>query len=201
MNFPLPAEEIAEIVAAGVCRDQQAQIRANVLANWPLLEAALDKRQIFSEMTAVAAIGTVATECSVFAPVKEKGGPQYLASLYEGRKDLGNTQPGDGVRFRGRGFIQITGRWDYTHFGEELGEGLAATPDLALDPRVAAGILAVYFHERHIPAYADEKMWDVVRRRVNGGLNGYPRFIAVVTKILQALEQHPLPSPTETKHA
>jgi predicted chitinase len=101
---------------------------------------------------------------------------------------------GDGARFRGRGFVQITGRWDYTHFGQELGRDLAENPDLALDPQVAAEILALYFHERAIPSYADAENWQMVRRRVNGGLNGWPRFMDAITKLTAALRPLPIGS-------
>jgi len=159
----------------------------SVGANWPLVEAALDAAGIYSEMTAVAAIATIAVETGCFSPIKERGGPAYLTDLYENRKDLGNVQPGDGAKYRGRGFVQITGRWDYEHFGKETGHDLEGNPDLALDPAVAADILALFFKERHIPAFADAKNWGMVRRRVDGGMNGWPRFSDAVTKLIAAL--------------
>jgi Chitinase class I len=164
---------------------------ANVRANWPLVEAALDRREVYSPFSAVAAISTIAVETGTFCPIKERGGPTYLTNLYEDRKDLGNVNPGDGVKFRGRGFIQITGRWDYEHFGAEIGRDLEENPDLALDPAVAADILALYFHERHIRDYADQQNWEMVRRRVNGGLAGWPRFIDAATKLMSVLNNPP----------
>lgn len=181
MTFPLSPETIAEALGP------YGPPAANIAANWPLIEAQLIARGIYSDLTAVAAIATVRVESPSFAPVKERGGPSYLANLYEGRADLGNTAVGDGVRFRGRGFVQITGRWDYTHFGEEIGRDLLSNPDLALDPQIAAEILAVFFRERCVPAFADEKKWDMVRRRVNGGLAGFDVFLMAVTKLLAAL--------------
>lgn len=184
MTFPLSPEMISEILGA------PAPI-VNVRVNWPILEAALLARSIYSDLAAVATIATVVTETGTFKPVKEGGGPTYLADMYEGRKDLGNTAVGDGVRFRGRGFVQISGRWDYTHFGKELAIDLVANPDLALDPHVAADILALYFHERGVPAYADAEKWEMVRRRVNGGMAGWPRFISAAQKLVAALKQIP----------
>jgi predicted chitinase len=185
MNFPLPAEIISAILGP------YGPVE-NVAANWPLVEAALDKREVYSPLSAIAAISTIAVETGNFSPVKERGGPTYLFNLYENRKDLGNVIPGDGVKYRGRGFIQITGRWDYEHFGKEIGQDLENNPDLALDPAVSADVLALYFHERHIQVYADQQNWEMVRRRVNGGLTGWPRFIDAVTKLLSALN-HPVP--------
>ncbi len=184
MNFPLSAEIIAAILVAYGPLD-------NVRANWPLVENALDERGIYTPLGAVAAIATIAVETGNFSPVKERGGPTYLANLYENRKDLGNVNPGDGAKFRGRGFIQITGRWDYEHFGEELGRDLLSNPDIVLDPAVAAEVLALYFHERHVTEYADAQNWEMVRRRVNGGLAGWPRFIDAVTKLVSALHNPP----------
>lgn len=184
MNFPLSVEIIAAILGPFGPIE-------NVRANWPLVEAAMDARDVYTPLGAVAAIATIAVETGRFSPLRERGGPTYLANLYENRKDLGNVNPGDGARFCGRGFIQITGRWDYAHFGSEIGRDLENNPDLALDPAVAADILALYFHERHIPAYADQQNWEMVRRRVNGGLTGWPRFIDAITKLVSALKNPP----------
>jgi len=189
MNFPLPPEIISAIL--GPYGPLQ-----NVQNNWPLVETMLDGRGIYSPMCAVAAISTIAVETGTFCPIKERGGPAYLTNLYENRKDLGNDQPGDGVKFRGRGYIQITGRADYAHFGSECEVDLISNPDLALDPSVSAAILALYFEERQIGEYADQQNWEMVRRRVNGGLTGWPRFIDAVTKLVSALENPPPPAGT-----
>jgi hypothetical protein len=184
MNFPLPPEIISAIL--GPYGPLQ-----NVQNNWPLVETMLDGRGIYSPMCAVAAISTIAVETGTFCPIKERGGPAYLTNLYENRKDLGNDQPGDGVKFRGRGYIQVTGRADYAHFGSECEVDLISNPDLALDPSVSAAILALYFEERQIGDYADQQNWEMVRRRVNGGLTGWPRFIDAVTKLVSALKNPP----------
>jgi hypothetical protein len=189
MNFPLPPEIISAIL--GPYGPLQ-----NVQNNWPLVETMLDGRGIYSPLCAVAAISTIAVETGTFCPIKERGGPAYLTNLYENRKDLGNDQPGDGVKFRGRGYIQITGRADYAHFGSECEVDLISNPDLALDPSVSAAILALYFEERQIGEYADQQNWEMVRRRVNGGLTGWPRFIDAVTKLVSALENPPPPAGT-----
>ena len=184
MNFPLPPEILSAIL--GPYGPLQ-----NVQNNWPLVETMLDGRGIYSPLCAVAAISTIAVETGTFCPIKERGGPAYLTNLYENRKDLGNDQPGDGVKFRGRGYIQVTGRADYAHFGSECEVDLISNPDLALDPSVSAAILALYFEERQIGEYADQQNWEMVRRRVNGGLTGWPRFIDAVTKLVSALKNPP----------
>lgn len=73
-------------------------------------------------------------------PIFEFGGKDYFKK-YDGRAKLGNTQPGDGFRFRGRGYVQITGRRNYGFAGGELGVDLIGQPDRALEPEIAAKIL------------------------------------------------------------
>lgn len=66
-----------------------------------------------------------------------------------GRKNLGNTEPGDGFRYRGRGFCQLTGRGNYVRYGKLLGLRLVSDPDLANDPEAAAAIICAYIRDRY----------------------------------------------------
>jgi putative chitinase len=92
---------------------------------------------------------------------------------YNGRSDLGNTQPGDGPRFKGAGVLQLTGRHNYTRLSKALG-----------DPRVLEGVNYVsskypftsartWIDENYLLACAQTKGFDAVCRRINGGWNGY----------------------------
>lgn len=95
--------------------------------------------------------------------------PEALANfVYGGR--MGNTQPGDGWRFRGRGLIQVTGRDNYAMLAVRMGLPLLADPDMLLQPRVALDA-AIIWWERSVPdAFIGDPL--KVRKAVNGGTVG-----------------------------
>ncbi|MEN1960538.1 XVIPCD domain-containing protein [Luteimonas sp. MJ246] len=114
-----------------------------------------------------------------------RGRPEALAELIYGAR-MGNDEAGDGYRYRGRGYIQLTGRDNYRAMGEELGLGLEANPGLAAEPENAARI-AVAFWQANVPV-ADREDVLAATRRINGGTNGfehrrsqYDRWHAVLT--------------------
>lgn len=107
----------------------------------------------------------------------ETGGFTWLEELssgaaYEGRRDLGNTEPGDGRRFKGRGMIMITGRANYSDAGSDLGLDLIDSPERAAEPEVAARVAAWYWRKKGLNDLADAGKFDSITRRINGGLNG-----------------------------
>ena len=92
---------------------------------------------------------------------------------YEGRADLGNTQEGDGRRFKGRGLIQLTGRANYTAYGAAIGKDLLTQPELvATDPLLAVDVACWFWETHKINTLADADDIQAVTRRINGGLNG-----------------------------
>ncbi len=97
-------------------------------------------------------------------------------AAYEGRIDLGNTQPGDGKRFKGRGLIQLTGRSNYRDYGKDIGVDLtlndAAPKVVATDPKLAADVACWFWKTNHINIEADADDVVAVTRKVNGGTNG-----------------------------
>ena len=110
----------------------------------------------------------------------ESGGFKYLAELggksyfdkYEGRKDLGNTQKGDGYKFKGRGYIQITGRANYTELSKDLDIDFVNNPEL-LEQEVNAMVSALWFwNKRNLNKYADLDDVKTITKKINGGLNG-----------------------------
>jgi predicted chitinase len=172
--------DAADIAAATGCPP------ANVKRFWPAIQAACLQNGLTDRASVIAIVATIATEVGSFEPINEFGGDEYFTKHYEGRADLGNTQPGDGARFHGRGFIQLTGRANYRSYGQKLGIPLEAQPERALEPEVAARLLASYFADRKIADAARSGDWQLVRRKVNGGLNGWDRFSSIVTRLEQA---------------
>lgn len=110
----------------------------------------------------------------------ESGECRYVLELasgtaYEGRHDLGNTQTGDGVRFKGRGLIQITGRTNYGLVGKALGIDCVTTPSLLEQPENAALSAAWFWATHGLTQIAEQNTDDafkLVTKRINGGYNG-----------------------------
>ncbi len=122
----------------------------------------------------------------------ESGSLRYSEEIasgaaYEGRRDLGNTQPGDGKRFKGRGLIQLTGRANYESVGRALGVDLVNNPQLAESPEMSARIAAHFFKSRGLNEIADRRDIGLVSRRVNGGTNGLSERIAFFNTALAVL--------------
>lgn len=109
---------------------------------------------------------------------------------YEGRKDLGNTEPGDGVKFKGRGYIQLTGRANYTKFSAFCGEDCVSNPDLVATkyPMMSA---AYFFNSVRLwpicDKGADVNTITAVTRKVNGGTNGLNDRIQYFNKFYKLL--------------
>ncbi len=91
---------------------------------------------------------------------------------YEGRSDLGNTEPGDGKRYKGRGLIQLTGRANYAALGATVGVDLETEPERAADPALSLVIACEYWKKRGINDHADRDDIIAATWSVNGGLNG-----------------------------
>lgn len=99
-----------------------------------------------------------------FTPITEYAD----GSAYEGRKDLGNTQPGDGKRYKGRGLIQLTGRANYAKFGAIVGVDLINNPDLLLDLEISVKVFVAYFKNRQVDVACSHADWFTARKLVNG---------------------------------
>ena len=122
----------------------------------------------------------------------ESGQLRYVQEIasgaaYEGRKDLGNTDPGDGVRFKGRGLIQITGRANYAKCGEALGLDLLEHPELLELPENACRSAGWFWKSRWLNELADKGDFKLLTKRINGGFNGYADRLALFNKAQQVL--------------
>jgi len=149
----------------------------------------LKAKKILNRPTLIAALATIRVETGGFQPINEWGDDDYFTENYEGRDDLGNTEEGDGIRYHGRGFIQITGRANYRKYGQKLNAKLEENPDLALDADIAARILIEYFWDNEIDQSAQNDDWEGVRKSVNGGLNGWDDFWQYVQDLQDQLPQ------------
>jgi len=98
---------------------------------------------------------------------------------YEGRKDLGNTEEGDGVKFKGRGLIQITGRFNYEKITNAFGVDFIQEPELLKTPEWAVKSSFWFWKVKGLNAIADTGDFNLLTRRINGGLNGLPDRIEI----------------------
>lgn len=125
-------------------------------------------------------------------------------AAYEGRKDLGNTQPGDGKRYKGRGIFQLTGRANYRTYGQKLGYDLEKNPELAKDPLISIKTACEYWNSRDLSMYADNDDVMTITKRINGGFNGIDdrkqylaKAKAIIPKDLKlSIQKSPEPPPT-----
>ncbi len=162
----------------------------NVEQYLPIVLDALHKAGIGDRDMVLMALGTIRAETAGFEPISEYQSVYNTANspfdLYEPGtevgQNLGNIAPGDGIRFKGRGFIQLTGRYNYTKYGQAIGLGqkLANNPDLANDPEIAARLLASFLKQaepRIRTAIAQSPIdYKTARRAVNGGSHGLDAF-------------------------
>lgn len=111
--------------------------------------------------------------------VRELWGPTPTQEEYEGRADLGNTEPGDGFKYRGRGLIQITGRANYQTCGAALTLPLLDHPELLEAPGNAAQSAAWFWNSKNLNDLADIGDFNTITRRINGGLNGLQNRLAL----------------------
>ena len=163
---PLTADILAQIMP-------YAKAKAALYA--PLLDAAMREFDI----------NTPARQASFLSQVgHESGQLRYVRELasgaaYEGRKDLGNTQPGDGERYRGRGLIQITGRANYTAAMMALDVDIVEHPELLETPILACRSAAWFWKSHGLNELADAGDQVKVTKRINGGTNGLAERLAL----------------------
>lgn len=156
----------------------------NIKANLPPVLDGLVAFELVERPMVLVALATIRAETESFEPVAE-GRSRFNTSpsghpfdLYDKRRDLGNKGKPDGARFCGRGYVQLTGRHNYTRYGKLLGVKLVNQPELASDPKIAGRILAAFLKdkERIIKQALLNGDLRAARRAVNGGSHGLGRF-------------------------
>jgi putative chitinase len=159
---------------------------APITKNLPFVLDGLRAFDLGDRSMVLMALGTIRAETEGFVPISEfkskfntktKPFDRYEPGTPKG-KELGNTQPGDGARFKGRGFVQLTGRDNYTRVGKQLDIDLVGSPDTANDPATAGKILGRFLKnaEKKIRAALKADDLRTARKLVNGGSHGLAQF-------------------------
>ena len=162
-----------------------AGARADVFAA-PLATAML-QFEVNTPTRAAAFVAQVAHESGQLRLLREIWGPTPTQRRYEGRADLGNTEPGDGKRFMGRGLIQVTRRKNYLLCGFGLHLDLLTHPELLELPVHAAASAGWYWHTHSLNRFADAGDFVGLTRAINGGINGIAERRAVWARAKTAL--------------
>jgi peptidoglycan hydrolase-like protein with peptidoglycan-binding domain len=159
---------------------------SNIKANLPIVLQALADAGLADRNMVLMALGTIRAETASFRPISEGISKfnttpgSHPFNLYDNKSSLGNVGAPDGERFKGRGFVQLTGRANYKQHGAAIGLGtqLIDNPDLANQPDIAAKLLASFIKNkeqaiRHALGVGDLA---TARKLVNGGSHGLPEF-------------------------
>ena len=158
----------------------------NIQTNLPFVIQAMADAGLGDKDMVLMALATIRAETGNFTPLSEfqskfntaPGGAPF--GLYDNRKDLGNQGPPDGSSFKGRGYIQLTGRSNYQIHGAAIGLGnqLITNPALANQPDIAAKLLASFLKSKEAKIRAALKQNDLktARKLVNGGSHGLDQF-------------------------
>ena len=162
--------------------ENQAQVIAGI---GPILADTLAKYDINSKLRIAHFLAQTCHESAGFSTLVERAS----GTQYESRSDLGNGQPGDGVRYKGRGLLFLTGRANYREYGKALKIDLEAEPERAAEPEVALKTACEYWKRRKLNEAADSD--DVVRvtKKINGGLSGLSDRDSLLIKAKEALEK------------
>jgi len=156
-----------------VTDDELRQIMPNCPASkradyLPFIQQAMTEFEITSYLRETAFLAQLAHESAELRYMEEIAS----GAAYEGRKDLGNTQPGDGKRYKGRGPIQLTGRANYSKYGGLLGLDLVNDPTIAATKEVGFRIAGQFWKLNGLNELADVQQFKLITKRINGGYNG-----------------------------
>lgn len=178
---PAPLVTVVELAQIYACPVERA-------APWVgPIDATLRRYAITTPARIAAFLAQVGHESGRLRHVRELWGPTPAQQRYEGRGDLGNVVPGDGLRYLGRGLIQITGRYNYGLVADGLDIDCLNRPELLEEPMNAALSAGWYWNRHHLNDQADLGRFDEITRRINGGQNGRADRVALHAKALQVL--------------
>lgn len=165
--IPVDAQTMREVAPrfGGEIAERQSVIIAAV---GEVLAPTLDSYEISTRLRIAHFLGQTCHESAGFRTTEEFA----TGDAYEGRRDLGNTQKGDGRRYKGRGLLQLTGRANYREYGKLLKVDLENNPDRAAEPVLSLRIACEYWKSRKINAACDRDDLITVTRLINGGTNG-----------------------------
>lgn len=174
---------------------QAAGIPYSRAMRWALpLKEAIQHARIRGKHETAGFLAQIGHESGSFQHVREIWGPTPAQKRYEGRRDLGNVQPGDGYRYRGRGLIQITGRANYARLTMRLRRMMAPdfieNPELLEQPKWAAVSAGDYWLDRKLTQYFlpdGGVKFKALTRAINGGLNGYDDRLMRYERAIAAL--------------
>ena len=148
------------------------------------LNAAMEEFGIADKAEQQRFLAQVAHESGGFHYTREIWGPTPQQARYEGREDLGNTEPGDGSKFRGRGLIQITGRANYAKCAQALDLPLLEQPELLERAMPAARSAGWFWHAHGLGPIVD---FEQLTRHINGGVNGLAERYAYLGRAKEAI--------------
>jgi predicted chitinase len=142
---------------------------ARLDAHLPFINPAMEEGGITTPKRIAAFLAQLAHESGEYRYMEELAD----GSAYEGRIDLGNMRPGDGVKYKGHGPIQITGRDNHRDCGAALGLDLIADPLLITTPEHGTRAAVWFWNSRNLSLLADRDWFKTITLRINGGLNGF----------------------------
>ena len=159
---------------------------ARAIEYLPHLESAMAEFEINTPQRQSMFLAQIGHESGGLKWTTEIWGPTPAQSRYEGRKDLGNTRPGDGYKFRGRGLLQTTGRYNYWTTGQALGADLINIPEILGKPEFAVRSAAWFWNTKGLNQIADRGDNLAATKRINGGTNGLADRQALYAAAMQA---------------
>lgn len=184
-----PAGSVGNVNVEKLVNAVSPSYRKAARQSWPAIVAEANKQGVTNKAQLAYILATTVHESGAGAHMEEFASGR----AYEGRRDLGNTNAGDGVRYKGRGFVQITGRTNYQNWSKKLGIDLVGNPDLAKNPATAAKILVGGMREG---SFTGKKLSDYINgsktdfagaRRIVNGTDKASTFANTAQQILRAM--------------